>query len=369
MSMFDEPLFWGPVILVAMAKLGHMSPEQIFLSEAFATALVLVLDAPSGMLADLIGRKNCVIFGKICFLTSTILTAFMECPLHGYLANILWAIGVSLRSGAESALIYDELQKRDALSEYQILMKKTHSYWFLLTAFTTLAAGFMAEIDLRLPLLLSLPGVILSSSLIFFFPPEEKRSHEHSLNNYKEHVSEAVKEVLSSKKLKSLLLWLALFGVMRKIYFFTYNPYLELVHIPYSQVGIIFSAINIFSFVASRYAFQIQKKLNCVGLWIGFLLQGVTMLVQGTFTHYFSGWLFGIQGLVRGYIDTVSDPILNKEIDSSKRATVLSFQSSLSSLFQVIGFLLTSTLSGSITTLLLSLGVLAIFLSVLSRKI
>jgi MFS family permease len=369
MSLLEEPLFWGPILLIAMAKLGNMSTEQIFLSEALATGLILVLDAPSGMLADMIGRKTCVIVGKLCLLGCTFFLAFMDSPIHGYVANVLWAIGVSLRSGAESALIYDELQKRDALDEYQTLMRKTHSYWFFLTAFTTLATGFIAEIDLRLPLLLSLPGVIISSILILFFPAEEKRTHEHTLANYKKHMVEAMQEVWSNKRLKSLLLWLALLGVMGKIYFFTYNPYLELVHMPYSHVGIIFSTINILAFIASRYAFQIQEKLKCVGFGIGFCLQGVVMLIQGVFTHYLSGWLFGIQGLTRGYINTVSEPLLNKEIESERRATVLSFQSSLSSLLQVIGFLITSPLSGDITMLLTLLGVVALALGFLSRKV
>jgi len=369
MSMLEEPLFWGPILLLAMAKLGHMSTEQIFLSEAIATGLVLVLDAPSGTLADMIGRKKCVVLEKLCYLVSIIFLGFMETPVHVYISNVLWAVGVSLCSGAESALIYDELKKRGELDEYEILMKKTHSYWFFLTAFTTVAAGFIAEINLRLPLIISLPGVIISSILILFFPAEEKRIREHTMANYKLHMIEAMQEVWNNSRLKSLLLWLAILGVMGKVYFFTFNPYLELVHIPYGEVGIIFSTINIFAFIASRYAFQIQEKLKCVGFGIGFCLQGVMMLIQGLFTHYLSGWLFGTQGLTRGYFNTVREPLLNKEIESSKRATVLSFQSSLSSFLQVAGFLITSALSGDITTLLLMLGVVSIFLGGLSRKI
>lgn len=370
MSLLEEPLFWGPILLVAMAKLGHMSTEQIFLSEALATGLVLVLDAPSGILADMLGRKMCVTLGKLCFLVSTLFLAFMDSPLHGYIANVLWAVGVSLRSGADSALIYDELQKRDALDEYQPLMRKTHSYGFFITACTTLATGFIAEVDLRLPLLISLPGVVISNILILFFPTEDKRTHEHTLANYKKHMVEAVQEVWNNKRLKLLLIWFALLGMMGKIYFFTYNPYLELVRIPYGQVGIIFCGINFFAFVASRYAFQIQEKLKCVGFGIGFWLQGVVMLIQAGFTHYLSGWLFILAGGVRwGYINTITEPLLNKEIEGGKRATVLSFQSSLSSLLQVTGFLIASPLSGSITTLLAVLGMISLFLGVLSRKV
>lgn len=370
MSLLEEPLFWGPILLVAMAKLGHMSTEQIFLSEALAVGLVLVLDAPSGMLADMIGRKMCVVLGKLCFLGSTFLLAFMDSPLHGYMANVLWAIGVSLRSGADSALIYDELQKRNSIDEYQTLMKKTHSYGFFLTACTTLVTGFIAEIDLRLPLLISLPGVVLSSILILFFPTEDKRSTEHSLANYKKHMVGALHEAWNNKRLKLLLIWFALLGMTGKIYFFTYNPYLELVKIPYWQVGIIFCGINLFAFVASRYAFQIQEKLKCVGFGINFWLQGIVMLIQAGFTYYLSGWLFILAGGIRwGYMSTITEPLLNKEIGSEKRATLLSFQSSLSSLLQVLGFLIMSPLSGNITTLLAVLGVVSLFLGVLSRKV
>ncbi len=369
-SLLEEPLFWGPILLVAMAKLGHMSTEQIFLSEALATGLVLILDAPSGMLADLIGRKQCVALGKLCFLISTLFLAFMDSPLHGYIANVLWAVGVSLRSGAESALIYDELQKRNALDEYQPLMKKTHSYGFFITACTTLATGFIAEVDLRLPLLISLPGVIISSVLILFFPAEDKRTYEHTLANYKKHMTEAVYIVRSNNKLKILLIWFALLGMTGKIYFFTYNPYLELAKVPYWQVGIIFCGINLFAFVASRYAFQLQEKMKCVGFGVFFWLQGAIMLVQAGCTHYLSGWLFILAGGIRwGYMNTITEPLLNKEIPSEKRATLLSFQSSLSSLLQVIGFLLMSPLSGDIPMLLVVLGVISFFLGILSRKI
>ncbi len=369
-GLLEEPLFWGPILLVAMAKLGHMSTADIFLSEALASGLVLVLDAPSGILADMLGRKKCVVLGKTCLLASVLFLAFMESPLHCYTANVLWAFGVSLRSGADSALIYDELQKRRALSEYQSLMKKKHSYRFFIVACTTLATGFIAEIDLRLPLLISLPGVIISSLLMLLFPTDGTHTREHSLRSYKRHLVEAICEVSNKKRLGLLLIWFALLAMVSKIYFFTYNPYLELVAVPYWQVGIIFCGINLFGFVASRYAFQIQEKLGRVGFGICFWLQGAVMLFQAGYTYYLSGWLFVIAGGIRwGYINTITEPILNKEIASERRATILSFHSSLCSLLHMLGFLVTSMIAGSVTTLLAALGVVSVLLGILSRKV
>jgi hypothetical protein len=248
-------------------------------------------------------------------------------------------------------------------------MKRVYSSSFFINAFTTLVAGFLAEVSIRLPLMLSLPGVVISCIIICFFPQEERVMVKHTMANYKKHLREALGEVKKNKRLQSLLIWLALLGVMSKLYFFTYNPYLEMVHVPYREVGAIFFAINIFGFIASRYATEIGEWLGGGGGFrVWFLLQGALMLIQGLFTQYLSGFLFALQGITRGYVYTVKEPLMNKEIGSEKRATVLSFQSSLSGLLQVMMFLVVSPLSGNVTMLLLVLGVASLALSFLSRK-
>jgi len=369
MNILEEPFFFGPVLLIALAKLAHMTGEQIFLSEAFATGLIIILDAPSGVLADMMGRKRCVILGKIIFLASVCCIALMNSPALGYIANILWAISISLRSGAESALLYDELAKRKALDTYPALMKKCYSYHFILAAGATLLSGFAAEISLRLPLLLSIPGVLISTILIFFFPKEDIVIRTHTWKKYREHTLEALHELWRNTYLRKLLVWLGLLGVVGKIYFFTYNPYLELVHMPYSSVGIIFFAINITSFIASHYAFVLHKRMDKVGVWIGFIFQGATMLVQAYVARSFCGWLFTLQGFTRGYISTISEPILNKEILAEKRATMLSFQSSFSNFLSATAFVIASPLSNNPLMLMAILGTFSLLLGFFSRKL
>lgn len=369
MSVVGGPIFLGPVILIALVKLAHMSVEQIFISEALATALILVLDAPSGILADMIGRKRCVILGRTILLISSIIIACMSTPLHGILANLLWAVSISLCSGAESALIYDELSRRNALDVYPSLMKKVHSYGFLAAALATLASGFLAEISLRLPLILSVPGVAVGVTLLFFFPQEEKIKKTHSWHAYKEHTKEAVKEVWNHTYLRTIMLWFALLSLVGKIYFFTYNPYLEHVHVPYSTVGMIFFGINMMSYFASRYAFTVYENSGKISFWFGFCSQGVMMLVQAIVARPWCGWIFSLQGLTRGYFNTVEQAVLNKEIKKKKRATVLSFQSSFENLIRAVVFVIISPISNNPILLMMLLGVTSLILGFYSRRL
>ena len=368
MSLIWNPIFLGPVILVALVKLAHMSVEQIFISEALATGLILALDAPSGIVADMIGRKKCVILGRTLLLISSILIAYMSTPFHGILANLLWAVSISLCSGAESALVYDEFIKRNALQEYQDLMKKVSSYGFLIAALATLASGFLAEISLRLPLILSVPGIAIGVCMLIFFPQEEKITHTHTWKSYIEHTKEAAKDVWSHTHLRTLILWFALLSLVGKIYFFTYNPYLEHVSVPYGTVGMIFFGINMVSFIASRYAFTIYRKSGKVSFWFGFCSQGLIMLIQAIVVKTWCGWLFTLQGLTRGYIDTVEQAVLNKEIQKEKRATILSFQSSFENLLRAITLLAVAPISNNPILLMGLLGTTSLLLGFLSRK-
>lgn len=369
MSVLEEPIFWGPIIILAMSKLAGMTVAEIFFSEALAVALVFVLDAPSGVVADMIGRKKCVVIGRFCLLLSMIFFAFMEKAWHAYVANFFWAVGISLRSGAESAMIYDELRRRNALNEYPALMKRCHGFFFLLAIPSAVLTGFIAEkFGLRTPLLLSIPGVCLSMLLVYFFPKEEVFEKVHTIKSYCEHLVEAIKETAKNKKLWIFMFWFALLSVIGKVYFFMYNPYLELVKVPYSQIGFIFAGLNLISLAATWYTFWLHEKIGRFGFGVWFSSQGVIMLAQAYFLSAWCGWLFSAQGVLRGYGSTIREPILNNLIPDEKRATMLSFDSSFSSLLQVLSFAIIAPISNNLVISLYLLGGISFFFAFFSRR-
>ncbi len=368
-SILGEPILLGPVIIIALGKLAHMSGEQIFFSESLATLLIILMDAPGGIIADKIGRKTCIILGHISLLASVTLIACMNTPLHGIVANLLWAMSIALLSGAETAYIYDTLEERNALHEYEELVKKSLSYKFALAAIATLLSGFLAEISLRLPLLLSIPGIVIASFLTFLLPKEKKIAYSHSFKEYYLHLREAALEAFHNPRLRMLLVWVALFGVTTKIYFFTYAPFLDRLHVPYSLIGIIFCFINIASFISAHFAFTLQKKLRRNGIGLMFFIQGGLQLVQAITVASWSGWLFSLQGLVRGYTSTISDPMLNKEISKEKRATILSFESSLKNVLSALIFLLIAPLNNDPVLLIGCLGIISFVFGSMTRKL
>ncbi len=368
MTILEEPVLLGPIIILALSKLGHMTTEQIFLSETIMAFLVLILDAPTAILADLVGRKVCVIFGKASLLVGIIVITFMSTPLMGFIGNLFWGISIALSSGAEEAMLYDEFARRGTSKTYNETLREMASYRAIIAGIATLASGYIAEYDLRLPFMLSVPGIFISFVMIFFFPKETQREKSFSWEKYKKSSITSMQEVLGNSTLRSLIIWFALFGVIGKVYFFTYNPYLDLAEVKSSTVGIIFFGINMMMFVSSRYAFVIQEKVQHHGLRIGFMLQGVCMVVQSLFVSLYSGLLICLQGVSRGYVQVIKSPLLNKEIQEEHRASIISFQSSFEGVLQMTALFLASFLANDITTLLFLLGVVTCGFAFFSKR-
>ncbi len=96
-------------IVVPFYESNGLSMKDIMILQAVYSIAIVVLEVPSGYLADVIGRKKTLIigavFGVFGFTTYSLSFGFM-----GFLvAEIILGIGQSCISGADSAMLYDSL--------------------------------------------------------------------------------------------------------------------------------------------------------------------------------------------------------------------------------------------------------------------
>ena len=122
----------------------YLSWEQIALVTAAGLFVSLILELPSGAMADLIGRKRTILFGRFLgilgFATYSVANSF---PLF-ILANILYHANWAFESGALSALLYESLKENDKVKEHY---QKTESNAFFLStigmAVASILGGFL----------------------------------------------------------------------------------------------------------------------------------------------------------------------------------------------------------------------------------
>lgn len=335
--MFNEPLLWGPILISCLIHLGHMKLADIYAMEAVVVLGFVFLEVPSGALADLIGRKKTVVLGSVLHLVSMIWFALVHSPFDVWGANIVWMIGASLCSGADSAILYDSLKKLGREGEYKQIEGASVGNRLLIVAVCSLVTGLIATTHLRVPLFLSIPGVVFSTVSTFFFT-EPRAIRTYAAREHFDMMKMSVLFVANHRAVKWIIGFSMLITVSSKVWFFTYNPYFELVELPMVYYGVMFSMLNVVAWFFSRYAYSLEKRLNertIIALMI--LMMGIPTIVMGSVVAMFSVGVILLQNAVRGFERPFLGAFLNNHLDSENRATVISIRSAVSGFAQFLG--------------------------------
>lgn len=367
-AIFNEPLFWGPILIISLQKLAHMPLSDIYYMESAVLCICVALDIPSGALADLIGRKRSIIIGRVFLLGSSIFFTTMRTPLDAWIGNILWAIGFSMQSGADTALLYDTLKEHGRQDEFKRVEGQAVGSRLILVACCSLITGLLADIELRLPLWLCLPFIAVPLVVAFFFK-EPTRTGHYSVQKQIEVLKQGIAFAIRSVEVRWMIGFAALLATTSKVWFFTYNPYFELVGLPLAYYGVIFFCLNAVAWLSSHYAYKAEHWIGEKACVIGMILcVGIPILIMGCIPIQPFAYLVVVQNIVRGFMRPFVGDYMNRHITSNIRATVLSVQSSTANLMAIIGLAVFGFLTGTLGLLhsLVMLGVVAIGLGALS---
>lgn len=369
--LFNEPLFWGPILITSIQDLGHMTLPDIYFMESVVMILCVLLDVPSGALADLIGKKKILIIGRSFLMLSMIGFALTVGPLTAWLANILWAIGFSLQSGADVSLFYNSLKSRGIERVFKKIEGCAVGSRLLLAAFCSLVVGPLAVINMRIPLLLCIPFMVIPLVAAFFFKEPEMTTKYSAKEQYK-ILKEGILFVIKKPEVRWIVGFCTLIGGASKIWFFTYNPYFERVGIDLKYYGVIFFLVNIVAWISSHYAYKIEGRISergCIKLMI--LCVGIPIFIMGLLPFWPIAYLVVCQNFVRGFIRPFKNDFTNRHIESDHiRTTVLSVQSSMGDIISILTLSWFGIMMKYVSLLnsLMILGSLVLALGVISYK-
>jgi MFS family permease len=335
-TVFNEPLFWGPILILSLQKMAHMSLSGIYYMESVVLCICVLLDLPSGALADVIGRKRTLIMGRIFLLLSTVFFSTMTSPLGAWAGDILWAIGFSFQSGADTSLLYETLRECDKQDLYVRTEGRAVGWRLALTACCSLIVGFLGRVNLRLPLYLCLPFVAIPLVAAFCMK-EPVCSKRYSISEQLRTLKQGIMFGVRSSEVRWIVGFAALISTKSKLWFFTYNPYFELVHLDLAFYGIIFFLLNVIAWLSSHYAYRTEARLGERKCILGMILcVGIPILLMGCVPIRPFVGLVLVQNVVRGFMRPFVGGYLHRHAADDIRATVLSLQSSFSNVTSIV---------------------------------
>jgi MFS family permease len=154
LSTLAASLIWGINTLFLLD--AGLNNAEAFAANAFFTAGMVIFEVPTGVLADMWGRRTSYLLGAATLLLSTLLYLAMwqaKAPLWGWaIASILIGLGFTFFSGATEAWLVDAL----AFSGFKENLESVFARGQIVSGAAMLtgsvAGGFIAQVtDLGVP--------------------------------------------------------------------------------------------------------------------------------------------------------------------------------------------------------------------------
>lgn len=344
--------FYYPVFAVIQLDYGLTLAQFAILNTIWAIAIV-VLEVPSGALADRIGRKRMVVIAAVLMVAEMAVLAFV--PL-GNNTIVFWAWVVNrilsgaaeaAASGADEALAYDSIPNAERKTVWPRLLARLmrlSSLAFVIAMLLGAAIydpglvnrvlawfGFDLIVEkpdlLRFPVYLTLVNALLAvivSSLMKEPPLETECGGESSLWS---GILRAGRWILDRPLVCGLILAALVHDSVLRLFTTTASEYYRLIGIPVAWFGVIgaaFSAIGIF---APKLAEWLVKHWSMHSNYL--VLSVVALAGLGSVALALPGWgvvFVAFFGLGFSLIHFFTSHYLNALVDSRQRATVLSFR-------------------------------------------
>lgn len=301
----------------------------------------IIFEIPTGVFADLFGRKKTLILQSFLSVLAISILAISTNFVMLILFSFIFALKNSLGSGTDQALLYDTLKQLKKEGDYKKIQGRLLTLTNIGAIIGSISGGLMANYFIRLPFLLTIPltliGLIISFSFI------EARYKKETHRNILKHTHISFKVLFSNKTILLLVLFsLFSFGIAESTYHLEQIFY-QFVNLPISYFGIVAAIASLMGIFGSLLSYRLSERFgDKLILILSKIFDGLMIVLATIFLGYIGIILLIIVGFFRSIGSPIMNHLLNKEIESKNRATVLS----INKLLDNIGYILFAPIIG-----------------------
>ena len=340
-NAFTNTIFTSAIWVIYLAAHGY-SPLAIGLFEMVFHIAKFVAEIPTGIFADLMGRRKSLIVFCIISALENLLFLMPTTPLIT-LSFVLSGISFAFRGGANEALLWTLAGYADAdnqATRYSKLVSRMFLIGLLGEIVGTASGGYLGYILQTLPFICR--AIITALGILpLLLIPEQKAVQNHQTHtNPLQHLGKALRVVWKSPTLLGLLLISGLTDSCWQTIYFYYQLYLHGLGFSLSIIGLIVAASMGTNFLFTAITPGVMRRLPerwlvpiCVVMEIlGLFLMSTPDPISGLV-----GYLVLFQASTAVLSPAISTYI-NQRSSEEQRATVLSLQTGLFSAAMIVLF-------------------------------
>jgi MFS family permease len=373
-SFFKNLQFFGAVSVPFYLHRVGLDYTGMFLLEAIFSFSMILFEIPTGVVADRWGRKRSLLSGSFFFGAGFFLFGiFTSYPILVF-AEIICAFGMTLLSGADRALLYEMLKNGHeedravkVLARYDAF--STAAMFLAFPVGSVFAGSSIVSYKTSLGLVfIATAAAIFLSGLIMLFIKEGP--FEKSTNPVFRHGMDGFLAILKIPRLRVFSLNYAFISSMTFFMFWYYQSLLMKNGFPVAWQGFIASAFNLTAMTLLFFTPFVERNLGLKNtLFMSSLIPGALFLlvsvIPGSIMAIIA--IFGVTNL-KALRAPVLIALMNREIESSNRATILSGVSMIERIAMTLLYPVAGILTDiSLNTALLAIGIITIILSIALR--
>jgi len=287
-----------------------------------------LLDIPTGIFSDKIGRKYTLAIGSASCAASLAFYAFAQNLATLICGACLLGLSLALFSGNNNALLFETLKAEGKEKQYHHVQGRASSMFQLGLGISALLASFIAPHGLRIVFMLGIAPQVLATIVSLFFV--EPRKHIAIEEKSFAHLRVAFGQVVRNPRLRLLTVAQSMsYGIGEAVYTFN-NAFINSLW-PIWAVAIYRALTNGLGFIGFWFAGKLIDRIKVGAVLVLASTYGlVSGLIATLMANVISPIVFLSGSLFFGPSMVAYDYILQQEFTDKQRATmasVISFSS------------------------------------------
>jgi len=361
------------VYIPFMMDWGGLTFFQIMILQSYFTAMIVLLEIPSGAIADFLGRKIALCLSAFSIISAALTYSIIPNFFLFMLAETLWAFGSALMSGTSDAFVYSSLKSYGDEKNLSTILGRARTMNLIALTISAPIGSIIAQF-ISLQFTMTALAIIYTGAFVVALTFKEPKlvNNDYKQESYWHIIISGFKELRKNKILRILAIdWIPI-NVLIFFMFWTYQVYLEALQVPIILFGFITSFMNIINAVSSplipgllKSSKNKKKFLIAINLvnGIAYIILGLTTIIPIGVGIIFTIVAFGYTRYLI-FVDGI-----NLQIESENRATVLSTINMFGSFLRAIIYPFVGLLvEWSIFGVFIITGCLILFFTIFTRS-
>lgn len=256
-------LFYYAIAYLFLTVQKDLTPAQALQFDAFYLLFKLMMQIPCTLFIQKMGKRKSLIIANAVGAIHVLVIMFASSFTVLLLSQLLCAFTFIIRGTCDTDMLYDSLEKDEKRGHrFAKIDGRAVSRYYYIDAITAILSGFLYVVNPYLPMILCFITFLITFFLTVMFEEIHEEKGKMHIREEMKNIRYGFKNIMKSRRLKSLLFYNALFvglvGIMRNLR----NVILVEIGVQEQYFGIIFAVMGITLGIATKLQGRIHNKFR-----------------------------------------------------------------------------------------------------------